>query len=270
VHCDYFAHNTSSEEKRLIVNSPDTDVAVLCCHHFCALGVTELWFHTGTGKRTRFIPVHEIVETIGEEICELLPAFHVLTGCDSTSSLHGIGKKKALSILRTNMDVLQDTKEIGNDDSEISDKTLEVAMRFIALLYGRDSPDLNNLRYKLFTKKNCESSRLPPTIDSAQEHIKRANYQCFIWKHARDRNLSVTSPVGNGWIKDDMGILIPKLMNKAPAPESLIELVACGCQKGCRVKCSCRSVQLPCTEACKCDSECSNVHMTMEGDEEED
>jgi hypothetical protein len=28
----------------------------------------------------------------------------------------------------------------------------------------------------------------------------------------------MSSPVDNGWIKDNMGILIPKLMNRGPAP----------------------------------------------------
>ena len=34
-------------------------------------------------------------EALGEKVCSSLPGFHAITGCDSTSSLAGIGKKKA-------------------------------------------------------------------------------------------------------------------------------------------------------------------------------
>jgi hypothetical protein len=42
---------------------------------------------------------HEIVETMGIETWEFLPAFPLSAGCYSTSSLHGIEKEKALYIL---------------------------------------------------------------------------------------------------------------------------------------------------------------------------
>ena len=34
-------------------------------------------------------------EALREKTCSSLPGFHAITGCDSTSSLAGIGKKKA-------------------------------------------------------------------------------------------------------------------------------------------------------------------------------
>jgi hypothetical protein len=33
-------------------------------------------------------------------VCEILPAVHVLTGCDTTSSFFGIGKKSMLKALK--------------------------------------------------------------------------------------------------------------------------------------------------------------------------
>ena len=75
------------------LQAPDADVAVLCCYHFSQLSIQELWFHTGTGRKTRFIPVHKAVEKVGQDVCNLLPVMHALTGCDSTGNLSGIGKK---------------------------------------------------------------------------------------------------------------------------------------------------------------------------------
>ena len=144
--------------------SPDTDVAVLYGYHFSQLSIQELWFHTGTGRNRRFIPVHKAVEKVGQDVCNLLPAMHALTGCDSTSNLNGIGKKGGFTTLKKHKDDLVGLKNLGTDCTVISDETLTVYFKFIGLLYGEAS-NLNHLRYKLFTKKNLESSKLPPTED---------------------------------------------------------------------------------------------------------
>ena len=111
--------------------------------------------------------------------------------------------------------------------------------------------NLNHLKYKFFTKKHLESSKLPPTEDSALYHVKRANYQCFIWKHVRNKGLSVTSSDGNGWTKDEMRHIVSKLLEKVSALESLFELIVCRCIKGWNARCSCRRVRLSCTATCK-------------------
>ena len=78
-------------------------------------------------------------------------------------------------------DDLVGLKNLGTDCTVISAETLTVCFKFIGLLYGEATSNLNHLNYKLFTKKHLESSKLPPTEDSALYHVKRANYQCFIW-----------------------------------------------------------------------------------------
>ena len=98
-------------------------------------------------------------------------------------------------------------------------------------------------------------SELPHTEESALCHVKRASYQCFIWKHAPSRRLSLT-PDGNGWTKET-GNLVPKL-EKDPAPESLLELIVFRRIKGCNARCSCQRVGLSCKAACTCEDECSN------------
>lgn len=37
--------------------------------------------------------MHDITLAIGPLVCNILPAVHALTGCDTTSSFLGIGKK---------------------------------------------------------------------------------------------------------------------------------------------------------------------------------
>jgi hypothetical protein len=90
---------------RIIVKSPDTDVLVLCVHYFPSLQYTdELWFQMGAISSTkdgrRFIPVHDICNSIDPVICKILPAVHAVTGCDTTSSMFGIGKRTVFKVLK--------------------------------------------------------------------------------------------------------------------------------------------------------------------------
>ena len=43
-----------------------------------------------------------------------LPVVHTLTGCDSTSSFTGIGKRTALKILQTKISELQSLYDLGD------------------------------------------------------------------------------------------------------------------------------------------------------------
>ena len=174
---------------RLIITSPDTDVAVLCVFHNASLQNEEFWFHTGTGKKRRFIPIYTVAQKLSEEFCKVLPAFHSRTGCDSNSAPLGCGKKAAFASLKENIDRFTGLSELGNSaaSSEISEELLDTAIEFFCSLYVMKgiTVDINALRYKLRVKKGLESSRLPPTKDCTILHVHRANYQCHIWKCAQ-------------------------------------------------------------------------------------
>ena len=52
------AKHASQTHPRIVIQSPDTDVAVLFITHFEDLQCQELWFRTGVKVRLRFIPIH--------------------------------------------------------------------------------------------------------------------------------------------------------------------------------------------------------------------
>jgi hypothetical protein len=54
------------------------------------------------------LPVHDICHIHGPLVCNLLPAVHALTGCDTTSSFFRIGKKTVLKTLQDNIDEFAD------------------------------------------------------------------------------------------------------------------------------------------------------------------
>lgn len=118
LHCGHFSQTYPAQEKVIIIFSPDIDIAVLCCYHFEALSVDELWLHM-PGKQKRFLPIHTSVNRLGARLCGLLPALHCLSGCDFTSSLADIGKKRALRILNDNMDKLENLTNLGSHPTTI-------------------------------------------------------------------------------------------------------------------------------------------------------
>ena len=80
--------------------------------------------------------MHEAVEEVGPDVCNLLPAMRALTGFDSTSSINGIGKKGGFTALKKHKDDLVGLTNLATDCTVISDETLAACFKFIGLLYG--------------------------------------------------------------------------------------------------------------------------------------
>jgi hypothetical protein len=75
---------------------------VLYVHYFPKMkNTSELWFQTGLIMSTKdcrcYIPVHELCRSLSSVVCEIL---HALSGCDTTSSFFGIGKKSMFKALK--------------------------------------------------------------------------------------------------------------------------------------------------------------------------
>ena len=90
------AANGSGEGcKKIMIKTVDTDVLVLAVSFAEKLSCEYLWVAFGTGKAFRYINVVSVAQKLGRDKCLALPAFHALTGCDTTSSFAGRGKRTA-------------------------------------------------------------------------------------------------------------------------------------------------------------------------------
>ena len=256
------AEHASQDGQRIVIQSPDTDVLILCVSHYDDIGCEELWFRTGVKDRLRYIPAHKISLLLGPRMCKVLPAFHAVTGCDSTSALSGIGKKKAWKMISKSK-VHQESLVSVGQSLEVDDVTAKKTELFICSLYtisNRIPATVDEARYIMFCQKAQSNIILPPTSDSLLQHIKRSNYQAYVWRKALVARQGMPSPDGHGW-RVESDILCPHLMTKPPAPASILELTNCQCWKSsCTKNCSCSKNGLACTEACKCmaDEACQN------------
>ena len=259
--------------QRIVIVSPDTLLMV----HFAEQIGGELWFKLSRGGR--LFPAHIIARNISEPVlCQALPAFHALTGCDTTSSFVRQGKLKPWRLLVSNATLFGNIAKLG---AVPLDSIIDLLDRYVASIYHGSPTTIscNALRYKMFATRGIQNEALPPTRNTLTQHVCRADYQVRIWREALNPSPTFVSPEGNGWEKGPDGTLQPILSTKAPMPDSVIELVKCHCSISlCSGRCSCKAAELPCTTECPCEGEdsCKNpfkhsaVEDTSSSEEESD
>jgi hypothetical protein len=249
---------------RLLVYSRDTDVLVLLVHFYPDLLVEELWMCAGTRKKPKFMPVHDISLSLSQDVREALPGFHSLTGCDTTSSLAGHGKKTCWKAFKRNPSLLSDIG-VGT----LVNDTLSMAEEFVVQVYSPLSKltSVDALRVNLFRSKPPES--LPPTHDAFVQHAHRAHYQAMIWRKATEPKPKLPSALDNGWRLGSTGMLEPLIMCQTSVPKIYTELLQCKCTTQCRrATCTCTKNQMMCIRACKCyGGTCCNPFTVTDGTE---
>jgi hypothetical protein len=243
-------HCVNSQAASIVVSARDTDVLVLLLAHFHRMPCQKVWMKTGTAKQRKYLPIHTIVEhlRLHQDALEALPAFHALTGSDTTSYLAGHTKKTCWVTFKEHYRLLQCLGE----DPDLRDKTIQEAEEFVCKLYGvSDTSNINEARCKLFVK-GVIPEKLPPTKDALSHHIRRAHFQATVWRQAHLQHPVLPPTATMGW-KLEAETLVPVLMSLAPVPESCLELISCSCTTRCMTaRCKCKRSRLPCTGACRC------------------
>jgi hypothetical protein len=63
--------------------------------------------------------VHDLCSSLSSITCEILPAVHTLTGCDTTA-IFGIGKKSVFKLIKSSSAELLHLSELKDPDLESS------------------------------------------------------------------------------------------------------------------------------------------------------
>jgi hypothetical protein len=128
-----------------------------------------------------------------------------------------------------------------------------------------DISTVTELRWWLFKKKQAQSFRLPPTFAALYQEILRSHYQLLVWNNDDVSNPALPSPSDFGWKwEEDEKSWTPVMTTLPPAPNAIVHLVRCNCQKQMcsNNRCQCRKASLNCTELCGCcdnDGDCENM-----------
>lgn len=211
-------HADNAGYNQILIVSPDTDVAIIGLGVICQLKA-KLGFVTGKAPNNRLIDLSMMATRLGNSLCSSLPYMHALTGCDSVSSFFGRSKKKALGILRTNLNLQE---EFSHSAFKPSPSKVTFTDQFVCKLYGAKSATVNAARYDLF-KSGAGESKLPPNDDCLLQHINRATYQAAIWHQALEQNPDIPSPHGHGWVVSD-GELQINWRTKPVAPPDILKV----------------------------------------------
>ena len=215
------------------------------------------------GAKNPCININAIRAKLGDEYAKFLPVLHAISGCDTTSRLHGIGK---ITVLNKSEKIFAEARPFLSPDAT-PDEIENAGRRILCLIYdGRDNTfDLNKIRKRKFEKnvikslKHVDIQVLPPTNDAAKYHSFRVYHQVQVWQG--NENLK---PTEWGW-KEVNDQLFPRTMDKAPAPDSLMKIIKCGCTLNCDTnKCTCKKHGLFCTDLCENCNEgnCINVDIS--------
>ena len=226
------------ENKIVNVYSADTDVFLLLLSHSNKINCQCLYIHLVKGK----VDIKLVCLKLGNETFKALLSLHGLTGSDTTGKFEGKSKqfwfRRFLTIDQNNSKL---KKELA-DFQESNESTDEIESFFCRGYLYRSNKDaqkrvhetaaLNTTRYSLFTKKQFEGEKLPPTKSAFEYHLLRAFFQVTIWSSATDALINqLLDPLEFGWEFEE-GNLVGKMTSRNIAPLEVVELVACKCSKG--------------------------------------
>ena len=196
------------EDTPVVIISKDTDVFILMLYAFAKIAPNEDWFMKIDTEK--YVSIRKIVNCLGTDICEMLPHFHAVTGCDTTSYLHGVGKVKVFKKIESQNELLKLLDGLGNS-SRISDNLEEKSKQFVQCVCysGRKDEGLVETRVRLYRKMKVKSSvSLPPDPDSLKYHLFRVNYQLFEWIRFANAMLEERDLKDSGW-KTNQGQIKP-------------------------------------------------------------
>ena len=114
---------------------------------------------------------------------------------------------------------------------------------------------------------------LPPTLNVLVFHLRRVNYEIFIWKSGCVPLLNLPSPIGNGLQMEGLKFCEEFMLNSS-APDAIVEFTRYKCKKGSKTNSSsCKRADLMCTDfySCNINDDCENTshYKLYENDEEE-
>ena len=109
------AMQLASSGHTVTVYCDDTDfLNLLLFHRSQHMCDVFFWFEGNTRSRGKSISIRHLQTKLGYDVCQQLLVLHAVGGCDTTSSIFGVGKGTILTKLgsntcmRSNIDVMQD------------------------------------------------------------------------------------------------------------------------------------------------------------------
>ena len=252
LHCNHYEADTriclhvseidkNHDVDNISVRASDTDIAVILIHHVVKLK-SKVWMDIGTsGKDSRrFVDITAISQSLGQQMCEALPAFHTFTGSDYTSAFVRKGKVRPLHLLEKNINAQIAFSELCHCQSP-SPKTVEALERFTTCLYGAkgEGCSLNKHRYQVVEKayspkprtknpldnlKGIDGCCIPPCEAELAQHICRSSFVARMWSTAANNVIDQDPLSTDGWELGELGYE-SKMFEGPQIPDTILEVM---------------------------------------------
>jgi len=190
--------------------------------HFEDLQCQELWSQTEVKDGLKFISVPQLHSSLGQSLCKALPAFHALTGCDSTRALQGNGKTTALKILVKD-NQLQHQISHFNADPAVSNESLISSGAFICSLHNRGGrlTKADEVWYLIFCQKRRKVKNFFRRSKGCLITLKRQPSKRTLGIRRLVAMQNLPSPDGRDW-KMEEDNLVPVSMTKEHSPKNIV------------------------------------------------
>ena len=194
--------------KNVQIQTVDSDILILSFGYAGIskdVGIEKLFVIYGPNRKC--YDIFENMNHFGAAVCEALPFFHALTGCDTTSSFYKIGKTTFwaawMKIHQHDHSLTNAFIRLSNQPTDIDTDTLNIISQFIYQCYGLDAAQNfspKTLRVKQLTNTPDLSLRnLAPSIYGILQHIKRCCIQVgYLWKLS-ECEVTIPDPKPWGW-----------------------------------------------------------------------
>ena len=166
----------------LVISCSDTDFLLILIRYYEQLTSSIV---VKTTVHSYF--VGEIYEHLSPSIRHALLGFHAFTGCDQTEKFSGFGKSLSwITLKNSSKNVLDAFQELDLPDDPNS-SLLDALEHFVVQLYCQNKiphtvTNLSKLRWYMFSKRQTESSSLPPTWETLRRKVLCSYYITVVWK----------------------------------------------------------------------------------------
>ena len=92
---------------------------LLLVHFLGVIKDVETWMIAGTTKQRKCYPVHTITQRLPTPITDNILGFHALTGCDTTLSFTGFGKRKCWKVFKEFPTLIRGLGRDGPNDMKL-------------------------------------------------------------------------------------------------------------------------------------------------------
>ena len=181
-------------------------------------------------ERDKFADIGKICKHLGPEICSNILSIHAISGCDTTSYMHRVGKVRFMRKLLKEPMLSRLLKNLSETTSLEEPDQADIKEFVRSVMYsGNTNETYIETRVRLYTDMKVKTSMsLPPDPSSLLQAIKRVQLQVNIWSHSCELLIPEMDPEEYGWNYNStlnkmgpvwfVGPQVPPSFDRTPSP----------------------------------------------------